>query len=222
MWTMIRTSPSKPKTKRAPAVAGAKPEVRIFVSYSHKDEVAQGKLETHLAQLKRDGVSTWFDGDLNAGDALDLNIARELRRAHIFVALFSPDYLASKYCWEVEYKRAMGRRARGTMRVVGLMVRPCDWHHTRAAHFKLLPKDGRPVSEWRPADKAYLDATNGIRDVVKAVRSELLAAGAPKAKGSVGALKQAKVVRSTSKPPLKPNPQSAKRAIAKRPPRLAK
>ena len=76
----------------------SKPEVRLFISYSHKDEAARDKLDIHLAQLKRDNVSTWFDGDLDAGEALDPNIARELRRAHVFVALFSPDYLASKYC----------------------------------------------------------------------------------------------------------------------------
>lgn len=35
-----------------------KPEVRIFVSYSHRDADAQARLETHLASLKREGVTT--------------------------------------------------------------------------------------------------------------------------------------------------------------------
>jgi hypothetical protein len=121
---------AKRLASRAPAGAGTvrvkaeKPEVRIFVSYSHADVAAQAKLETHLAALKRDGVSTWFDGDMNAGDALDTNIARALRRTHLFVALLSPEYLASHYCWRIEYQRAMNRRARGTMRVVAVVVRP--------------------------------------------------------------------------------------------------
>lgn len=200
--------------------AGA--EVRIFVSYSHKDEVARAKLETHLAQLKRDGVSTWFDGDLNAGEALDTNIARELRRAHVFVALLSPDYLASHYCWDIEYKRAMGRRARGTMRVIAVLLRPCDWRNTRAAHFKLLPKDGRPVSEWRPADKAFLDTVNGIRSVVSAVRAELTAARnvkKPKAKGIAASAERKKVTGSRKTGSSVPKTPPARGTAARRPPK---
>lgn len=166
---------SKPKSTAATTTAG-KPEVRIFVSYSHADAGARAKLETHLAALKRDGVTTWYDGDLNAGDALDRNIGRHLRQAHIFVALLSPEYLASNYCWKIEYQRAMSRRARGLMRVVAVVVRPCDWKETRAAGFKLLPKDGRAVTSWRPADGAYLDIVRGIRGVVNTVRREMTAA----------------------------------------------
>ena len=150
-----------------------KSEVRIFVSYSHIDGPVRAKLETHLATLKRDGVSTWYDEDLIVGDALDTGIARELRRAHIFVALLSPEYIASHYCWKLEYQRAMNRRARGAMRVVAVVVRPCDWKATQAAGFKLLPADGRPVSRWRSADEALLDVTLGIRRVVASVRAEL-------------------------------------------------
>ena len=212
---MIRKLPAKPASKKVPAAQASKPEVRLFISYSHKDAAARDKLETHLAQLKRDQVSTWFDGDLDAGEALDPAIARQLRRAHVFIALFSPDYLASKYCWDIEYKRAMARRARGTMRVVAVLVRPCDWQNTRAAKFKLLPKDGRPASDWRPTDKAYLDAANGIREVVKAVRAEVQS-------GSTSQLIQAdkqvkpKAVAPSSKQDSKLRSTSTTRAPTKR------
>ena len=175
-------------------------------------------METHLAQLKREGVSTWFDGDLNAGEALDPNIARELRRAHVFVALFSPDYLASTYCRDVEYKRAMSRRPRGTMRVVAVLLRPCDWRNTQAANFKLLPKDGRPVSEWRPADKAYHDAANGIREVVRSVRLKLSTPPPTKLKATrrpVPEKPAKKLPASQKKVPVKPAQLSARRKPAK-------
>ena len=97
----------KPSAKK-----GAKAEIRIFISYAHADATARDRLDKHLAELKRDGVVTWYDGDMNAGDTLDTGIARELRRAHIFVALLSPDYLASNYCWNIEFSRAMNRRER--------------------------------------------------------------------------------------------------------------
>jgi hypothetical protein len=109
---------------------------------------------------------------LNAGDALDTNIARALRQSHLFVALLSPDYIASQYCWKLEYMRAMNRRARGTLRVAAVVVRPCDWKSTTAAGFKLLPNDGKPVSRWRSQDQALLDVTQGIRKVVQAARKD--------------------------------------------------
>lgn len=189
---------------------GAKPQVSIFVSYSHKDASAREKLETHLAALKRDGVTTWFDGDMSAGEALDASVARELRRAHIFVALLSPDYLASNYCWKLEFTRAMSRRSRGLVRVVAVVVRPCDWKATRAAHFKLLPTDGKPITAWRPADKGYLDIAAGIRRVVESVRQEL----APKVaiRGQLPAVTKAKPAKTkVSKP--KAGPPKAKALV---------
>jgi hypothetical protein len=168
------------RTIPKPTVSGR--EVRIFVSYSHVDSAVRDKLEVHLAALKRDGVVTWYDGDMQAGDALDTEIARALRQSHLFVALLSPDYLASHYCWKLEYQRAMGRRARGTLRVVAVVVRPCDWKATTAAGFKLLPTDGKPISRWRSQDQALLDVTQGIRKVVQAIRKEALAPRARAAK----------------------------------------
>jgi TIR domain len=185
------------RTIAKPTVSGR--EVRIFVSYSHVDSAVRDKLEVHLAALKRDGVVTWYDGDMQAGDALDTEIARALRQSHLFVALLSPDYLASHYCWKLEYQRAMGRRARGTLRVVAVVVRPCDWKATTATGFKLLPTDGKPVSRWRSQDQALLGVTQGIRKVVQAIRKEASAqeALAPRARaakivGRVGAPARAK------------------------------
>jgi len=153
--------------------AASKPEVRIFVSYSHLDDASREKLAKHLAPLAREDVNFWFDGDIRAGEELDPEISRALRRAHLFVALISSNYLSSNYCWKKEYLPAMGRRTRGTMHVVGVVLKPCDWKNTKAARFKQLPRDGRAVTDWRSADHAYLDVTEGIRKVVKDIRRDV-------------------------------------------------
>ena len=120
-------------------------------------------------------MTVWYDENIEPGAGLSTEIAQELRQAHIFVALFSPAYLESHYCWEVEYKRAMGRRARKLIRVIAVVVKPCGWKQTRAAGFKLLPRDGIPPERWSSSDAAYLDAAQGIGMVIKAVRRELTA-----------------------------------------------
>ena len=152
-----------------------KPDVRIFMSYSHHDAAAQAKLNTHLAPWRRDGVTVWYDENIEPGAGLNVEIVRELRQAHIFVALFSPSYLESHYCWDVEYKRATSRRARRLVRVIAVVVKPCGWRETRAAGFKLLPKDGLPPERWSSSDAAYLNAAQGIGTVIKEVRRELTA-----------------------------------------------
>lgn len=160
------------KSKKSAALPG-KPEVRIFVSYSHHDAAAQVKLNTHLAPWRRDSVTVWYDENIEPGSGLDTEIARELRSAHIFIALFSPAYIDSHYCWEIEYKRAMARRARKQMRVVAVVIKPCVWKHTRAANFKLLPKDGIPPEGWSSSDAAYVNVAEGVGEMIKAVRREL-------------------------------------------------
>lgn len=167
-----RSVVAKPKPSAEDAV---KPEVRIFVSYSHQDARAQEKLHTHLAPWRGDGVTVWYDKNIESGAELDTEIARELRRAHIFVALFSPAYLDSNYCWNIEYKRAMSRRARKLMRVVAVVVKPCGWRQTRAARFKLLPNDGVPPERWSSNDAAFVNVAQGIGEVIKSVRRELAA-----------------------------------------------
>ena len=200
--TLPRTKAKTPPKPSGPTRAKMKKlPVCIFVSYSHRDADARARLETHLAPLKRDNVETWFDGDMNAGDRLDTAIAKALRSAHIFVGLLSPDYLASNYCWKIEYRRAMNRRARGSIRVVAVVVRPCDWKSTVASGFKLLPEDGREVTRWRSADDAYLNIVRGIRRVVASVRKDI-AENAPKP-----ALKRASAPPKTRKAPAgRPTP----------------
>ncbi|WP_244533381.1 toll/interleukin-1 receptor domain-containing protein [Methylobacterium aquaticum] len=178
------TSEAKPPARRAtpgtrasgpPKAVPPKPKkakVRIFVSYCHANAVQQAKLQIHLAQLKRDEVETWFDGEMEAGDKLNTEISRKLRAADIFVALMSPEYIASRWC-QMEYKRAMGRRARGSMRGVVVVVRPCAWKDTGASDLKVLPHDGRTVSDWRSMDHAFANVAEGIKGAVKAVRSTL-------------------------------------------------
>jgi len=171
--TTVRVSPAKTKPPAKARISkSTKPEVRIFVSYSRANSAAREKLEIHLAPLTRDNVVAWFDGEMEAGDKLTTEISKAIRDAHIFVALLSPEYLHSSWC-QMEYRRAMNRRARGLMRVVATIIRPCLWKETPAADLNVLPDGGRAVIDWRSADTAYLKVAQGIGRVVKSVRKDM-------------------------------------------------
>lgn len=155
-------------------------EASVFVSYSHLDDEFRKRFETHMAQLHREGVRTWFDGDIIPGAELNPQIRRALKRADIFVALASPNYLASRYCFETEYGFALRKAARKKLYVVVVLLRQCQWLHTRMARYKLLPRDAKPVDQWARRGDAWENAVEGIRAVVKELRLAPQALDAPK------------------------------------------
>ena len=145
-------------------------EVSVFVSYSHLDNEFRKRFETHMAQLHREGVRTWFDGDITPGAELDPNIRRALKQADIFVALASPNYLASRYCFDTEYGFALRKAARKKLFVVVVLLRQCQGRHTRMARYKLLPRDAKPIDQWARRGDAWENVVEGIRAIVKQFR----------------------------------------------------
>jgi hypothetical protein len=155
-------------------------EASVFVSYSHMDDEFRRRFETHMAQLRREGVRTWFDGDIAPGAELDANVRRALKQADIFVALASPNYLASRYCFETEYGFALRKAARKKLFVVVVLLRQCQWQHTRMARYKLLPRDAKPIDQWTRRGDAWENVVEGIRAVVKQFRQVAQAPVPPK------------------------------------------
>lgn len=143
-----------------------------FVSYSHADDRHLDRFGKHLAMLKRDGeLSTWTDHAIVAGDAVDKVIDAQLEASELFVALLSPDYLASAYCYEKELARAKQLADEGRMRIVPIIVEPCDWLSSPFREYMALPKDGQPVSGFTNENNAWLNVVTGLRKMLEAVGS---------------------------------------------------
>lgn len=141
--------------------------MRLFTSYSHKDERALGRLHTHLAVLQREGkIDRWYDREIIAGENLDSEIASQLDASDVFMPLVSPDFLASQYCYEREMEKAIERHENGTMRIVPVILDACDWKATPLRRYKALPKDGRPVAEWANENIAFLDIVTEVRRLI--------------------------------------------------------
>lgn len=139
---------------------------KAFISYSHRDEKALERLHTHLATLRREEkITAWYDREVLAGDDIDNKISSNLDNSEIFLALVSPDFLASNYCYEREMATALDRHADGTLRVIPIILEPCDWKSTPLGKLKALPKDGKPISTWTNENVAYLDVVTELRRV---------------------------------------------------------
>ncbi len=142
--------------------------IEVFCSYSHKDDALREELETHLSILQANGViSSWHDHAIPAGKEWQDQIDERLNSAQIILLLISPDFLASKYCREVEVKRALERHKAGEARVISVMLRDVDWHGSPLSKLQVLPRDAKPVVNWPNRDQAFKDVTVGIRKVAE-------------------------------------------------------
>ncbi len=151
------------------------PEITVFYSYSHKDEKLRDRLETHLVNLKREGlITTWHDRRISADLEWKNQIDEWLNKAQIILLLVSPDFLASDYCYDIEMKRAMERHMAGEARVIPIILRASEWGHSPFSKIKALPIDGRPIAKWHDHDTAFFDVARGIREVVNNLRIEEL------------------------------------------------
>jgi hypothetical protein len=147
--------------------------IRIFISYSHKDDTHRLRLATHMAPLLREkDVEAWFDGHIEPGQAITPAIRKALRQTDIFVALGSSDYLQSDYCYRKEYQLTLRRAKQGLPKVVVALVGICDWPNTEMAQSKMLPNDAKSVEEHGLRNRAYLEIVQGIRRIVRALRQE--------------------------------------------------
>lgn len=144
--------------------------MKAFISYSHQDEKYLKRLETHLVQIKREGIlQSWTDNEINVGENLSDTISDELSSSDLFIALISPDYIASNYCYEKEFETALEMLSKKEIIIIPVICEPCDWTNTPFKNLLAVPKDGKPISEWANENTAYVSVTGSIRKLLKGV-----------------------------------------------------
>jgi hypothetical protein len=137
--------------------------ISLFYSYSHNDESLRDELAKHLTILKQAGfIREWHDRQILAGEEWDRQISIYLEAAEVILLLISADFLASKYCYDIEAKRALERHSSGTARVIPIILRPVLWKLAPFAALQALPKDARAVTEWPNRDLAFVNICEGI------------------------------------------------------------
>nr|VFJ56215.1 MAG: TIR domain-containing protein [Candidatus Kentron sp. FM]VFJ59002.1 MAG: TIR domain-containing protein [Candidatus Kentron sp. FM]VFK11939.1 MAG: TIR domain-containing protein [Candidatus Kentron sp. FM] len=154
--------------------------IKLFYSYSHKDEGYRKRLETHLSVLKHQGIiGQWHDRKITAGTDWARQISENLESADIILLLVSADFLASEYCYDKETAHALKRHEEGSARVIPIILRPCDWRYGVPFNkLQALPKDAKPVSTWENDDEAFTNIARGIRKAAMQFQ-ESMAASVP-------------------------------------------
>ena len=149
------------------AAEGPETPIKLFYSYSHCDEELRKKLEDHLAALRWSGlIAEWHDRNIDVGEEWAKEIDRNLSSADIILLLVSASFIASKYCWSVEVKKALERHEKGEAKVIPVILRPCAWNITPFAKLQAAPTDAKPVTSWVDMDVALYDVAGKIERAV--------------------------------------------------------
>ncbi|WAR43341.1 toll/interleukin-1 receptor domain-containing protein [Methylomonas rapida] len=144
--------------------------IRVFFSYSHADENYRNELEKHLMSLKHQGIiESWHDRRIVAGEEWANRIDDELRKADIILLLVSSDFIASRYCYELEMTEALARHDRREAVVIPVILRPCHWTGLPFGKLQAATRDGRPVEKYPSLDDAFLEITQGIEAIAKRI-----------------------------------------------------
>ena len=151
------------------------PAIEIFFSYAHEDEALMNEVRRQLVIFERKGrILKWHDRMIPAGSDWRAEIDWRLEHSKIVLLFVSPHFLDSRYCYEVEVRRALERHEAGEARVIPIILRPCSWQEAPFAKLQALPTDGKPISQFQDRDQATLEVARGII----AVADELTTAAA--------------------------------------------
>jgi len=147
--------------------------LRIFISYSHKDETFKDELVTMLAGLQNRGiVDTWQDRLIEPGDEWNKSIQNAMDECDLALLLVSPDYIASRFIQLEEQPKLLQRRQEMQLRVIPIIVRPCMWKSDPVIkELQVLPKDGQAIITFSPdkgeRDQVWTDIATVIEERAK-------------------------------------------------------
>src|ERR1017187_4740727 len=150
------------------AVDTQRPQLKLFLSYSHHDEKAIQELRKDLKLMERNGlIRPWSDHALTAGELWESRILQELNAADIIVCQLSRDFLASDFCVLKELETAIQRKQRGEAELFAYVLKDCGWREVpNLSKFQILPT---PLPE-RNRDKYWRTVAEELQKTITKFR----------------------------------------------------
>ncbi len=141
--------------------------VKVFFSYAQEDEELRKELAKQLKIMQRLGlITSWYEDDIQAGELRE-EAKKQLNQASIILLLISADFMASDYNYE-EMELALKRHDAGMARVIPILMRSTmSWEQTPLGKLVAIPRNGRPVANWKPRDEGFYEVAKEIRRVVE-------------------------------------------------------
>lgn len=175
-------------------VTTASPPLKLFLSYAHKDEKQVDELRKDLKLMERNGlIRPWYDRALTAGEKWEARILQELNEADAIVCQLSRDFLNSDFCVLTELETAIRRQETGEAVLIAYVLTDCGWKEVpNLDQFQILPKDAKPLSDWKNKNKYWRAVAEGIQSALKELQRKM-----PERRSKLGSI-EAKISRIDS------------------------
>lgn len=142
--------------------------LRVFISYSHRDEEWKNDLDIHLANMKRQGlISVWQDRKILPGSEWDEAIKKQLEESHLILLLLSPGFMASEYIQDKEVEFAMSLYHAGKAKVIPVFVKHCEWKGAVFGKLQGLPRDERFLDTLPNKDQGLATVAKELRELIE-------------------------------------------------------
>ena len=149
--------------------------IKVFLSYSSKDERLKKQLDRHLSSRKSRGViDTWEEEKISAGKNKEQAISKHFEEANIILCLISPEFVNCDYCYTIQLPRALEKKRSGEAKVIPILLRDVDWSITPFGELGLqvLPRNKVPIASASNRDRAMREVVQEIARVVAIIRGE--------------------------------------------------
>ncbi|WP_282017999.1 TIR domain-containing protein [Salegentibacter mishustinae] len=142
--------------------------LKLFISYSHKDENHINKFLNHLAPFKNNGIiDEWYDRKILTGENFQDSIDNNLDEADFILLAISDNFLASPACIE-EKDRALTLYKKNGIRVIPVILSPCLWHkHKELSELLAVPTDGKPITKFDDVNSGWLNVLEWLEKVIE-------------------------------------------------------
>ncbi|HEY0429517.1 MAG TPA: toll/interleukin-1 receptor domain-containing protein [Pyrinomonadaceae bacterium] len=163
---MTEEQTNKPQDAGAP--------VKIFISYSHQDQILKNALVAHLTPMVYEElIEIWQDRNIDLAENWSEEIDKHINEADIILLLISSRFVFSKYCYGIEMKRALERDKAKEARVIPIILDFCDFGHLPLAALQAAPTDAIPITDrhWTNTDEAFTNVVTQIRRLVLRMKS---------------------------------------------------
>ena len=146
--------------------------VRVFVSYSRKDEKHLDKILEHLKILEAENVEFWTDRQIRAGKIWDEVIKANIWDADIALALVSQTFLDSDYCQKEEINSFLKQKTY----LFPIILSRCDWQcHDWLRIRQSLPGHDETIDEHYTdpgcCEQLFSEIIQQLKDSIKSVRT---------------------------------------------------
>jgi hypothetical protein len=103
---------------------------KVFISYSHSDNIWLKRVLIHLKHLEKNGlIDLWVDERINAGQNWREEISKALNLAKVAILLISQEFLASDFIVDNELPPILQAAQNDHVKILQLFISPCSIQH---------------------------------------------------------------------------------------------